>query len=204
MRNIISDEIFFKCINSIIDGYVFSRTAGNRSWNKNRRSVGSNCFGVNIDRNFEYQFVASSDPCSADFTGPNFFSEAESRAVQTILNRYRANLRIVLSLQSGGSQILYPYSFRPLASVNEVRLRDLANEVNRATNANFAIGAAGNLNSAISGTITDYSYSFTRVVNSFVWRLQGTNWEFPENQLPSTLSDTFRGFLTFARRTATV
>jgi extracellular matrix protein 14 len=44
------------------DGYAFSFTSGNRAWNKNRRvNSGSTCLGVDINRNFEYQFLASSN-----------------------------------------------------------------------------------------------------------------------------------------------
>jgi murein tripeptide amidase MpaA len=44
------------------DGYAFSFTSGGRNWNKNRRTnAGSSCLGVDINRNFEYQFLASSN-----------------------------------------------------------------------------------------------------------------------------------------------
>lgn len=190
------DLVFIPVANP--DGFAFTQASnGDRNWNKNRRNVGSNCFGVNINRNFQYQFAESSDPCSADFSGVSFFSEPESRAVQIILNRYSANLIMVLSLQSGGSQILYPYSFIQLASVHEARLRDIANEVNQATSTSYNVGSAGALNRVESGTITDYTYANTRVTNSFIWRLPGENWIFPENSLGSTLTDLFRGFLVF-------
>jgi hypothetical protein len=42
------------------DGYVYTHTT-NRQWNKNRRSVGSGCFGVDINANFYYQFLRTND-----------------------------------------------------------------------------------------------------------------------------------------------
>jgi murein tripeptide amidase MpaA len=42
------------------DGYEFSHTS-DRSWIKNRRQVSLSCFGVDLNRNFQYHFSASSD-----------------------------------------------------------------------------------------------------------------------------------------------
>jgi murein tripeptide amidase MpaA len=56
------DLVFIPVVN--IDGYVFSFTAGNRMWNKNRRSVGNGCFGVDLDRNFQFSFTPTTDVSS--------------------------------------------------------------------------------------------------------------------------------------------
>lgn len=42
------------------DGYVYSHNV-DRLWNKNRRNVGSGCFGADINANFRYQFVYHDD-----------------------------------------------------------------------------------------------------------------------------------------------
>lgn len=42
------------------DGFVYSHTT-DRDWVKNRKDVGSGCFGVNLNRNFDFKFNASSD-----------------------------------------------------------------------------------------------------------------------------------------------
>jgi hypothetical protein len=42
------------------DGYVYTHTT-DRLWNKNRRDVGSNCFGVDVNANFHYQFTRTND-----------------------------------------------------------------------------------------------------------------------------------------------
>lgn len=59
------DLVFIPVVN--IDGYIFSFTAGNRMWSKTRRSVGNGCFGVDLDRNFQFSFQATSDVGSLIF-----------------------------------------------------------------------------------------------------------------------------------------
>lgn len=53
------DLVFIPVVN--IDGYVFSHTAGNRNWSKNRRPSGAGCFGVDLDRNFQFSFTQTND-----------------------------------------------------------------------------------------------------------------------------------------------
>jgi hypothetical protein len=42
------------------DGYRYTHTT-NRAWNKNRHVINANCVGVNLNANFRYQFLATSD-----------------------------------------------------------------------------------------------------------------------------------------------
>lgn len=42
------------------DGFVYTHTT-DRNWNKNRRAVSSNCFGTDLNRNFQYHFTSSGD-----------------------------------------------------------------------------------------------------------------------------------------------
>ena len=53
-------------------------------WRKNRRVVGS-CYGVDLNRNFGYQWNtggSSSSACSDTFHGGSPMSEAEAQALQ--------------------------------------------------------------------------------------------------------------------------
>ena len=56
-----------------------------RMWRKNRKPVGSNCFGVDLNRNFGYQWNtggSSPSPCSDTFHGGAPMSENEAKAMQ--------------------------------------------------------------------------------------------------------------------------
>ena len=59
-----------------------------RMWRKNRKPVGSNCYGVDLNRNFGYQFNtggSSSSACSDTFHGGSAMSENEAKALQNYM-----------------------------------------------------------------------------------------------------------------------
>ena len=69
------------------DGYEFSRTE-DRMWRKNRQKIaGSECVGVDINRNFAkaYGSHSSDDPCQEDYKGTKAFSEPEAAALRDYL-----------------------------------------------------------------------------------------------------------------------
>lgn len=63
--------------------FVFKK---DRMWRKNRkRNTGSTCYGVDLNRNFGYQWNtggSDSNPCSDIFHGGSAMSENEAQALQ--------------------------------------------------------------------------------------------------------------------------
>jgi Zinc carboxypeptidase len=74
----------------------------------------SRCFGVNLNRNWDYQWnqgtSASSFECSDNYSGPKPFSEPESKALSKWLMEHRKDIKIYISLHSYGQLITYPSS----------------------------------------------------------------------------------------------
>lgn len=76
------------------DGYEYNRSTnpnGGGFWRKNRRNQ-PNCIGVDLNRNFSYQFAdnvfcASPSRCSDTYRGPSAFSEPESQAVRDFVTQ---------------------------------------------------------------------------------------------------------------------
>ena len=71
------------------DGYAYSAAApANRLWRKNRRNNGDGTFGVDLNRNYGYQWGLGSGSEGSDLTwedtyrGPSAFSEPETRALR--------------------------------------------------------------------------------------------------------------------------
>ena len=59
-----------------------------RMWRKNRKPVSASCYGVDLNRNFGYQFNtggSSSSPCTDTFHGGSAMSENEAKALQTYM-----------------------------------------------------------------------------------------------------------------------
>nr|XP_054773462.1 carboxypeptidase A1-like [Lytechinus pictus] len=81
-----------------VDGYEFTWN-GDRMWRKTRKPLPlSSCYGVDPNRNWDYQWLASSIKCSEAYPGPNPFSEIEVSSVTdyiTNLNNDRGVLAFI-------------------------------------------------------------------------------------------------------------
>ena len=108
------------------DGRQWSQSGMEVTWRKNRNPAmspdGDSGVGVDINRNFDFLFdlgdefgaglggQVSDAPGNALYQGPAPFSEAESRNVRRLLERFPATSWLV-DLHSGGDRkILYPWS----------------------------------------------------------------------------------------------
>jgi carboxypeptidase T len=72
------------------DGYDYNNWG--EMWRKNRRdNPGTSCDGVDINRNYTYQWTAggsSTDPCADDYRGPSAGSEPETQAMMALINAH--------------------------------------------------------------------------------------------------------------------
>lgn len=82
-------ELYFvPCINP--DGYEYNRSTnpnGGGMWRKNRRNNGNGSFGVDLNRNYGYQWGynnsgSSPTPSSDTYRGPSAFSEPETQMIR--------------------------------------------------------------------------------------------------------------------------
>ncbi|XP_063361828.1 uncharacterized protein LOC134650826 [Cydia amplana] len=120
------------------DGYDYSMTfTQRREWKKNlqqswevcdgRRSckpcesygfrcIVHPCYGVNLDRNFEYQWIPAEElraehPCGDLYAGPRQVSERETRALTTFLHGQKILISTFIALKEGDVLgVMYPYS----------------------------------------------------------------------------------------------
>lgn len=97
------------------DGDVYDVESGYyRFWRKNRRPNPDGSFGVDLNRNFGYQWGccggSSSYPGDDMYRGPAPFSEPESTALRDFVESH-PNITISLSLHSYGEWILWPYGY---------------------------------------------------------------------------------------------
>jgi murein tripeptide amidase MpaA len=117
--------VLFPCVNP--DGRHHSQTSSDAMWRKNRRRVdpnlGPRCVGVDINRNFDVLWdfrrhfaadsgvSASADPCDPQvYVGPAPASEAETRNVVALLDRY-PRTRWFVDVHSHVPAIFYNWGF---------------------------------------------------------------------------------------------
>lgn len=85
-----------------------------RYWRKNRRSNGDGSYGVDLNRNYAYQWGccggASTDPYDELYQGPAPFSEPETQAVRDLVIAH-SNITAAITFHTYGELILYPYGY---------------------------------------------------------------------------------------------
>ncbi|MEM8525395.1 MAG: M14 family zinc carboxypeptidase [Bacteroidota bacterium] len=90
------------------DGYEYNRSTnpnGGGFWRKNRRNQ-PNCIGVDLNRNFSYQFAdnffcASPTQCSDTYRGPSAFSEPETQAVRDFITQIQPSTSFTVHSWTG-------------------------------------------------------------------------------------------------------
>jgi hypothetical protein len=86
-------------------------------WRKNRRdNPGTACFGVDLNRNFDFVWgvttsATSCNPCFDTFVGANPFSEPETLNIKYLCDTYRID--VFADIHSYSELILYPWGHAP-------------------------------------------------------------------------------------------
>lgn len=107
---------FIPCVNP--DGYIFNENqepSGGGLWRKNRRDNGDGSFGVDLNRNYGYQWGiddlgSSPNSFSSTYRGTAAFSEPETRAVKYLCKQN--NFKIALNYHSFSNVLLYPEGYQ--------------------------------------------------------------------------------------------
>ncbi|MCX5752963.1 MAG: M14 family zinc carboxypeptidase [Candidatus Krumholzibacteria bacterium] len=104
-----------------VDGHVYVEQNHDGSsaiwWNKNRRPNGDGSYGVDLNRNYSYNWGyddegSSPETWSGQYRGTGPFSERETRAVRDLCAR--RHFVLSLSYHSYGEQILFPWGYAAL------------------------------------------------------------------------------------------
>lgn len=106
---------FVPCINP--DGYIRNQTTnpnGGGMWRKNRRNNGNGTFGVDLNRNYGYNWgydnSGSSPNTSSDtYRGPSAFSEPETQAMKWFCENHQ--FKLALNYHTYGDFLIYPWGY---------------------------------------------------------------------------------------------
>jgi Zinc carboxypeptidase len=181
------------------DGYVFSAAdPANRLWRKNRRNNGDGTFGVDINRNFSYEWGLSSGSSGITsddtYRGPSAFSEPEAYHLRDFVQA-RHNPRALMSYHSAAEVILRSWRYTNAAAPGESTLAFVQQDmINRIAAVHGEVyGTSIGYNS--SGSTLDYFWGEMRTI-AVTPELRGPSFDpspsqiIPNNEenLPAALS----------------
>lgn len=95
------------------DGYLYT-WSGERFWRKNRRNNGDGTFGVDLNRNWGYEWGGDgASPFSDDDTyhGPSAFSEPETQVMRDLASSYGDRLVSHIDYHTYSQLILWPFGY---------------------------------------------------------------------------------------------
>ncbi len=100
------------------DGYVYNQNTnpnGGGMWRKNRKNNGNGTFGVDLNRNYGYQWgfdnTGSSNNSSSDtYRGTAGFSEPETQVVRNFCNNHK--FRLTLNYHTYSDLLIYPWGYQ--------------------------------------------------------------------------------------------
>jgi hypothetical protein len=112
------------------DGFQYTQTAANRYWRKNRRNNGDGTFGVDLNRNYSYQWKYPGDSGSGvtsddAYSGPSPFSEPEITALRDFMAGL-GNLKAFFSYHSFGEWHMKPWSYTSADAPGQPTLHSIA------------------------------------------------------------------------------
>ncbi|MCG3122758.1 MAG: hypothetical protein GIKADHBN_01160 [Phycisphaerales bacterium] len=160
------------------DGYVFTWT-NNRMWRKNRRDNGDGSIGVDLNRNWGYQWGgegASSNPGNDTYRGPSAFSEPETQVMRDFISA-TSSLRAHIDFHSYSQLILSPWGYTasppPAAATFNMLNAEMEAAIESVHGTNYTAGPTYTTIYPASGVASDWTYG-ARGLLGFGWELRDT------------------------------
>jgi hypothetical protein len=149
------------------DGYVYTAAAASqRYWRKNRRNNADATFGVDLNRNWGYEWGlnsgSSSDTWSDIYRGTAPFSEPEVQALRAFIDA-RPNLKAFVTYHTYGELFLRPWSYTTADPPGESTLLSLYERSRDAISGVHGHVYAPTIGYTSSGEATDYLWGERRI-----------------------------------------
>ena len=97
-----------------VDGYIYNETTnpgGGGMWRKNRRNNGDGTYGVDLNRNYSYEWggLGTSGPGGQTYPGTAGFSEPETQAIKWFCEEHE--FIMALNNHTYSELLLYPFGY---------------------------------------------------------------------------------------------
>lgn len=171
VQNIINNsEVWLVlCVNP--DGFQYSWDE-NRMWRKNRRDNGGGSFGVDLNRNYDYEWGSfwggsSGVKWSETYRGPSAASEPETQGMQTLLADTKPVVAVTYHTYS--QLVLYPWGYTGRDTAESyTSMRAIADNYARLVDQTYGfdyVPGPGNYTIyTTNGDFTDYAYGAQGVI----------------------------------------
>ena len=128
------------------DGYSFNvemNPGGGGLWRKNRRDNEDGTFGVDLNRNYGFQWGindigSSPETQSQVYRGPSAFSEPETQAVKLYCETHPFNFN--LNYHTSGNLLIYPWGYNDAPTPESPYFEALAIELTKINNYKYGSG----------------------------------------------------------------
>ena len=145
------------------DGYKFNQTNnpnGGEFWRKNRRDNGDGTFGVDLNRNYGFQWGndnigSSPDSDSQIYRGPSAFSEPETQAVKFYCEQN--NFTFALNYHTFGNLLIYPWGYNDTPTPENEYFTAVSKELTKANNYFYGTGSE-TVGYVVNGDSDDWMY----------------------------------------------
>jgi hypothetical protein len=149
------------------DGFVHSASSpARRYWRKNRRDNGDGTYGVDLNRNWGYQWGldsgSSGDTWTDIYRGTAPFSEPETQALRAFIDA-RPNLKAFVTYHTFGQLYLRPWSYTTASAPGEPTLLSLYERTRDAIAAVHGRTYGPSIFYTSSGEATDYLWGERRI-----------------------------------------
>ncbi len=190
------------------DGYEFTYAAGgDRFWRKNRRNNSGSCEGVDLNRNWGYEWnggdSTSTDTCSDVYVGPSAFSEPEVQSMRDLVNQL-PNLVAHIDFHSYSQLVLEPWasSNTPPPRVNIVKAlsSDISEAIASVHGETYVAGTGGDLLYLADGVFPDWTTDSGALSYTIELRPTGSpGFDLPPNEILPTCEESFAGAMAMLR-----
>lgn len=152
---------FMPCVNP--DGYIYNETTnpnGGGLWRKNRRENEDGSFGVDLNRNYGYEWGydnsgSSPNPNSQIYRGTEGFSEPETQAVRQFCNDHE--FQIAFNFHTYGNLLIYPWGYSDTQTEDAPTFNAFADIMTLENNYTFGTGTE-TVGYVVNGNSDDWMY----------------------------------------------
>lgn len=155
-------ELYFvPCVNP--DGYIWNETTdpdGGGLWRKNRRQHNLDTFGVDLNRNYGFEWGfdnsgSSPNPASETYRGTGPFSEPETQAVRDFCEQHE--FVVALNYHTYGNLLIYPWGFSDMPTSESTTFNQLASVMTK-ENEYLAGTGSETVGYVVNGDSDDWMY----------------------------------------------